>query len=216
MYSVVIPCAGKGSRTKLNINKLLYKVDDLHLIEYTIEKFIFDPDFTEIILVVNKNEMKNFELFTSNKIKLVEGGSMRQDSVHNGVKAATNEIIFVHDGARPLISTEVINKCKEALNYNDACVVGLPLTDSLKELSDGKIKTITRQNKYVVQTPQCASRELLLDVYESAKKDNFYGTDEITLVEKYSNASLTLVKGSKINIKVTYAEDFDIFNKLRK
>ena len=217
MYSVVIPCAGKGSRTKLNVNKLLYKVDGLHLIEYTIEKFIYDPEFTEIILVVAKNEMVKFEMFTSNKIKLVVGGSMRQASVYSGVKAATNKIVFVHDGARPLISDEIIEKCKRAMEYNDSCVVGLPLTDSLKEIEeDGKTRTITRNNKYIVQTPQCARRTLLLDAYARAKRDNFYGTDEVSLIERYSDASINLVKGSKMNIKITYAEDFEIFDKLRK
>lgn len=216
MYSVVIPCAGKGTRTKLNVNKLLYKVDGLHLIEYTIEKFIYDPDFTEIILVVSKSEMSLFEMFTSNKIKLVEGGKMRQDSVLNGVSAATNEIVFIHDGARPLLSSEIINKCKKQMEYSDTCVVGYPLTDSLKEIEDGVVTTITRNNKYVVQTPQCATKTLLLKCYSRAKQDGFYGIDEVSLVEKYSNASIKLVIGSKMNIKITYKEDFEIFNKLRK
>lgn len=216
MYSVVIPCAGKGTRTKLNLNKLLYKVDGLHLIEYTISKFIYDPDFTEIILVVSKNEMEKFEMFTSNKIKLVEGGKMRQDSVFNGVKAATNEIVFVHDGARPLLSQEIINKCKEVMNYHDACVVGYPVTDSIKEIDEGVMTTITRKNKFVVQTPQCATKTTFINVYNRAKHDNYYGTDEVSLIEKYTNSSINLVRGSKMNIKITYKEDFIIFDKLRK
>jgi len=216
MYSVVIPCAGKGTRTKLSLNKLLYKVDGLHLIEYTISKFMYDPDFTEIILVVSKNEMEKFEMFTSNKIKLVEGGKMRQDSVYNGVKQATNEIVFVHDGARPLLSQEIIGKCKGAMNYNDSCVVGYPITDSIKEIEDGVVTTITRKNKYVVQTPQCATKSMLLNVYSRAKHDGFYGTDEVSLIEKYTNASINVVRGSKMNIKITYKEDFEIFDKLRK
>lgn len=216
MYSVVIPCAGKGTRTKLNVNKLLYKVDGLHLIEYTISHFIYDPDFTEIILVVSKGETELFEMFTSNKIKIVEGGKMRQDSVYNGVKAATNEIVFVHDGARPLITKDLIQKCKKSMNYNDACVVGYPISDSIKEIDEGVFTTITRQNKYVVQTPQCATRKIFMDVYARAKHDNFYGTDEVSLIEKYTNTAINLVRGSKMNIKITYKEDFEIFDKLRK
>ncbi len=216
MYSVVIPCAGKGSRTKLNVNKLLYKIDGLHLIEYTISKFIYDPDFTEIILVVSEEEMEKFEMFTSNKIKLVKGGKMRQDSVFAGVQEATNEIVFIHDGARPLLSDQSIKKCKEAMNYYDACVVGYPVTDSIKEVDEGVFTTITRQNKYVVQTPQCATKRTLLDVYNRAKQDHFYGTDDITLISKYTNSTIKLVRGSKMNIKITFKEDFEIFNKLRK
>ena len=216
MYSVVIPCAGKGTRTKLSVNKLLYKVDGLHLIEYTISKFIYDPDFTEIILVVSKGEVSKFEMFTSNKIKIVTGGKMRQDSVFRGVSAATNEIVFVHDGARPLLSTEIINKCKDAMNYHDSCVVGYPLNDSLKEIEDGIVTTVSRNNKFLVQTPQCATKTLLLKCYDRAKHDNFHGTDEVSLIEKYSNASINLVRGSKMNIKITYKEDFKIFDKLRK
>jgi len=216
MYSVVIPCAGTGSRTKLNINKMLYKVDGLHLIEFTISNFIYDPDFTEIILVVSKSEIKKFEMFTSNKIKLVTGGKMRQDSVFNGIKAASNDIVFIHDGARPLISKDIINKCKTTLKTNTACVVGLPLTDSLKEIKRGKFNTITRQDKFTVQTPQCARRDLLLEVHKRAQKDGFYGTDDVTLIEKYSKEKIKLVEGSKKNIKITFEEDIEIFEKLRR
>ncbi|QVK21172.1 2-C-methyl-D-erythritol 4-phosphate cytidylyltransferase [Mycoplasmatota bacterium] len=216
MYSVVIPCAGKGTRTKLNVNKLLYKVDGLHLIEYTISKFIYDPDFTEIILVVSKKELKKFEMFTSNKIKLVVGGEFRQESVCKGIEAATNDVVFIHDGARPLVSTKIIKKCKKAMQVNSACVVGLPLSDSLKEIKDNKFKTITRENKYIVQTPQCGKRELLLDVHKRAKHQKFIATDDIALIEKYSDEKISLVKGSIMNIKVTYKEDFDVFDKLRR
>ncbi len=216
MYSVIIPCAGKGTRTKLNVNKLLYKVDGLHLIEYTISKFIYDPDFTEIILVVSEKEFKKFEMFTSNKIKLVVGGETRQNSVYRGIKAASNDVVFIHDGARPLISSKIINKCKKALKVNSACVVGLPLADSLKEIIGDSFKTITRENKFLVQTPQCGNRDLLLDVHKRAELENFIATDDVALVEKFSEEKISMVKGSKLNIKITYKEDFGVFDKLRR
>ena len=184
MYSVVSPCAGKGSRTKLNVNKLLYKVDGLHLVEYTIEKFIYDPDFTEIILVVAKSEIKKFEMFTSNKIKIVEGGKMRQDSVFKGVSAASNEIVFIHDGARPLLSSKIINKCKEAMNYHDSCVVGYPLNDSLKEIEDGVVTLIIED-----QGPG-----IVKEIQPLIFKDFFYGNSTPTWKVKASGLGLALVK----------------------
>lgn len=216
MYSVIIPCAGKGSRTQLNVNKLLYKVDGLHLIEYTLANFIYDPDFTEIILVVRKNEMKSFDMFTSNKIKLVEGGKTRQESVFNGLVAATNELIFVHDGARPLINSDIIGKCKDSLTTNKACVVGIPLSDSIKEYVGEHFKTVSRENKYLMQTPQCGYRSLLLDVFRRAEQDGYVGTDEVSLIERYSLTKIQLIQGSKMNFKVTFQEDFDVFKKLKE
>lgn len=216
MYSVIIPCAGRGSRTHLSINKLLHKVDGLHLIEYTLENFMFDPEFTEIILVVNEDDKDSFSMFTSNKIKVVVGGKTRQDSVFQGLQVTTNELIFVHDGARPLVSKEIIEACKNALYKQRACVVGIPLTDTIVEYSERRFHPVNRENKYLMQTPQCCYRNVLMDVFNAARRDNYQATDEIGLVEKYSDVEVHLVQGSKTNIKVTYKEDFDIFKKLRK
>ncbi len=214
MYSVVIACAGKGERTNLNINKLLYQVEGIHLIEHTISNFMYDPEFTEIILVVNAKEIERFKQFTSNKIKLVVGGETRQKSVYNGVKQANNDIVFVHDGARPLISQKIINDCKNSLKVHDACVVALTVTDSLKKLVDGKLVTIERTGKYLMQTPQCARKDVLLASFEKAFAENYTDVDEIGLLVRYSDIDIKIVDGSKKNLKITFFDDIQLFERL--
>jgi 2-C-methyl-D-erythritol 4-phosphate cytidylyltransferase len=211
MYTVVIPSAGKGRRTKLDINKLLYKVDGIHLIEYTLEPFLYDKDFTEIILVVSEEELAYFQSFTSNKIKLMVGGKTRQDSVHQGLLATTNDIVFIHDGARPMVTAKIIQDCKSVMRQAQACVVAIEATDTIKHYENGRWQAIDRKNKYLMQTPQCGETKLLLKAFADASKDRFSATDDMELVSKYTEASVEFVQGSHQNIKITYPEDFELF-----
>ena len=216
MYTVILPSAGKGQRSKLDINKMLYKVDGLHVIEYTLEPFLYDPDFTEIIVVVHEEEKELFKQFTSNKIKLVTGGATRQDSVHQGLLATSNDIVFIHDGARPLVSPKIIQECKSVMSKAQACVVAIPAVDTIKQYSHGKWTTIDRSDKYLMQTPQCARTKDLLQAFAQASKDGFHGTDDMEVLSRYSSISIEYVQGSNQNFKLTVPEDFELFKQYVK
>jgi 2-C-methyl-D-erythritol 4-phosphate cytidylyltransferase len=215
VYTVIIPSAGKGRRTKLDINKLLYQIDGLHLIEYTLEPFLYDKEFTEIILIVAEDEVELFRLFSSNKIKLIVGGQTRQDSVHQGLLAATNDIVFIHDGARPLVSPKIIQDCKSVMRQAQACVVAIEAVDTIKHYEQGRWHTIDRKDKYLMQTPQCGYKDVLLRAFAQASKDRFIGTDDMEVLAKYSDTPIEFVRGSHQNIKITYPEDFDLFRRLK-
>ena len=215
MYTVIIPSAGKGQRSKLDINKLLYQIDGIHLIEYTLESFLYDKEFTEIILVVAEDELELFRLFSSNKIKLVIGGATRQESVHRGLLAATNEIVFIHDGARPLVSEKIVQDCKSVMRQAKACVVAIEAVDTIKHYEHGRWSTIDRKDKYLMQTPQCGLRSLLLEAFNQASNKGFVGTDDMEVLAKYSDTPIEFVRGSHQNIKITYLEDFELFRRLK-
>jgi 2-C-methyl-D-erythritol 4-phosphate cytidylyltransferase len=215
MYTVIIPSAGKGHRSKLEINKMLYKIEGLHLIEYTLEPFIYDKEFTEILLIVAADEVELFRLFSSNKIKLIVGGATRQDSVHQGLLAATNDIVFIHDGARPLVTKKIVQDCKSVMRQAQACVVAIEAVDTIKHYEHGRWQTIDRKDKYLMQTPQCGYTKVLLSAFAQASKEGYTGTDDMEILAKYSDVDIEFVRGSHQNIKVTYPEDFELFKRLK-
>lgn len=215
MYTVIIPSAGKGRRSKLEINKMLFQIEGLHLIEYTLEPFLYDKDFTEILLIVASDEMELFRSFSSNKIKLIVGGKTRQDSVHQGLLAATNDIVFIHDGARPLVTPKIIQDCKSVMRQAQACVVAIEAVDTIKHYEHGRWQTIDRKDKYLMQTPQCGYKKVLLEAFAKASKEAYIGTDDMEVLAKYSDVDIEFVRGSHQNIKVTYPEDFELFKRLK-
>ena len=112
-YSAVIPCGGVGSRLNLGYNKILYKIDGKYLIERTVKNFLLDEECLEVIIVYQENDyiiLKN--IFNTPKIKLIKGGNNREESVYNGVKISNGDYVLIHDGARPNIKKEVIQRIK--------------------------------------------------------------------------------------------------------
>lgn len=200
MFGVIILAAGIGSRMNLGYNKMLYKIDNKPIYLHTLDKF---KDFDEIVLVINRDD----KIKVSGNIKVVYGGKTRGESVYNGLEKIESDYVLIHDGARPYISDEVINKVKESLLINDACGVAVKVKDTIKEYKNGKLKTLNRDDLIAMQTPQGGKTSLLKKVYELEKNDGFISTDDIQVIEKYSNVKIDIVFGSYDNIKITTIED---------
>lgn len=218
MNSVIIVAAGTGSRMNMGINKQLIKLDGKEIIVHTIEKFYKNDNIDEIILVIKKEEEQYFkdniiDKFKFEKIKIAYGGKERQDSVFNGLELVNKncEIILVHDGARPFLSNEIIKNCIESTKDNGAVVVGVPVKDTIKIVDSDMniVDTPNRSNLWSVQTPQAFDYKLLIHSHITAKNDNFYGTDDAMLVEKYGQ-KVKVIEGCYNNIKVTTREDLAI------
>lgn len=202
-YSAVIPCGGVGSRLNLGYNKILYKIDGKYLIERTVKNFLLDEECLEVIIVYQENDyiiLKN--IFNTPKIKLIKGGNNREESVYNGVKISNGDYVLIHDGARPNIKKEVIQRIKNALNNNEAVI---PVVKS-KDAS-------LINNKYhfdevkLIQTPQAFKKELLLTAMENVELERF--KDDGSIYSYYYQKDVTLVDGDYSNIKVTTQEDLD-------
>ena len=215
MNSAIIVAAGSGTRFGSKIPKQFLEIGGKPLLIHALEKFDNCSIIDEIILILLVDEIGNFKLtlekFNIEKLKqIVIGGTTRAESVRNGLNAIDAkkcEIVAVHDGARPLVSVEEITQTiDKAREIGAACLVA-KVTDTIKEVSDGKIeRTIDRENLRRALTPQAFRFEILQRAFAPENFDS-KATDECFLVEKLGY-KIAFVDGSAKNIKITTREDF--------
>ena len=209
-YSVIIPAAGCGTRAKLNKNKVLFVLDGKTVLERAVSAFLGVEGVSEVIVAASKTDMDEFRAILSpidERIKIVEGGATRTQSVFNALKAASGDIAAIHDGARPFVTEELIVRTIAAAKKFGAAVPALPLKETVGFSCDGQtIDKATRGNMYSLQTPQCFKRELLSKAYAAISQGDEF-TDDCGPYCKYIG-KVALVEGDQKNIKLTYPEDF--------
>lgn len=216
-YSAVVLAAGTGSRMGLGYNKMLYKINDKPLITLTLQIFMNDPNCSELVVVVNKKEeelvkktLQEHKLYT-NKLKIAIGSSERQYSVYNGLKHVTKDIVLVHDGARPFITLSLIEKLIIDAKKYGCSIPAVKVKDTIKMVNNGFVKTtVPRENLYAIQTPQACKSSLLKKAHQIALEENYLGTDEASLIEKYTDSSVKINETSYDNIKITTLEDIKL------
>jgi 2-C-methyl-D-erythritol 4-phosphate cytidylyltransferase len=213
MNTAIIVAAGSGQRFGSHPKQFVNLLGK-PLIVHTLERFESCAAIDEIVLVLSDEDRHEFETinleFEISKLKsIVVGGKTRAESVKNAldaVEANHDDIIAVHDGARPLVSADeiksVIGKADEA---GAACLVS-DVTDTIKEIEDGQIvRTIDRSRLRRALTPQAFRYDILCRAFDGLDLDESI-TDECYLVEKLG-VKIALVEGSARNIKITRAED---------
>ncbi len=217
----IIPSGGIGSRFNSPIPKQYTKVLGKELITYTLQVFQDSPSIDEIIIPAHESYFdllhKIKEQYKLSKvIKIIHGGKERQDSVFNGLKSANcdnNDLIIVHDAARPLLSNNLLEKAiKNAFKY-DSIVVAVKARDTLIQAKENVEDYIDRSIIYYAQTPQIFRYSILAKAFEIAKKTDFLGTDESMLV-KNANFDVKIVEGEFQNFKITTQSDIKIFKAL--
>jgi 2-C-methyl-D-erythritol 4-phosphate cytidylyltransferase len=206
--NAIIPAGGTSSRFG-NTNKLLEKIDGKEVIKYTVDAFEAS-NVDEIIICANVSiidELK--EIFSDyKKIKIIEGGQTRQASVFNGLKNCECDYVLIHDGARPMITTDLINSAIEMVKDKKALTVATKTIDTIKEVVDGKIiRTIDRSKLYNTQTPQAFEYELIKKAHEKLIGQNF--TDDAGMLEELG-IDVYILNGSYKNIKITTQNDIEI------
>ena len=200
-YSAIIPCGGIGSRLNLGYNKIIYRVNDKLLIEYTIKNFLLDEECKEVVIVSNKDDLDLLSSVIKHpKVKFTLGGSTREESAQNGLKIANFENVLIHDGARPNVSKELINRVKEKLNEVDYVIPTLKLKDASLINDKYHQELIT-----IIQTPQATKRTLLLEAMNNLDITKF--KDDIRIICSYLNVNPYTVLGDYDNIKITTKED---------
>jgi 2-C-methyl-D-erythritol 4-phosphate cytidylyltransferase len=208
MYSAIILAAGSGTRLGLGYNKLLYKIDNQSIIEKTVNVFKNDEDCHEIILVISKTDEEEMKKLFDNSVTYVFGGATRQESSYNGVSQATSEIVMIHDGARPYVSKSEIDACKKQMKISDACLLMVPVKDTIKVVENGIVKTTPNRNHLMAAlTPQCFKTKLIKECLEKAMKSSETFSDDASVVEKMSDTLVHVVLGEYSNIKITTKED---------
>ena len=203
--TAIITAGGTSSRFGTG-NKLLEKIYGKEVIKYTIEAFE-KADVDEIIISANKSIIP--ELSSMFNHKITEGGSTRQASVYNGLKAVEkSDFVLIHDGARPVITPEIINRTVDLVKEKNAVSVMTKTIDTIKEVQDGKIiKTIDRSKLYNTQTPQAFRYDLIMSAHEKLQGQNF--TDDAGMLEALGY-DVYIVDGSYKNIKITTQSDLEI------
>lgn len=211
IIKAIIPAGGSSSRYKGG-NKLLENLCGKPVILYSIDILESFEEIDEIVIPASielipilKEMLKDYK-----NVVIVQGGSTRQESVLNGLKACQKcDYVLIHDGARPLIKREIITKSiKEAYNKKSV-IVAVKTIDTIKVVDSNLkiVETPNRENLWNVQTPQVFDYELILDAHNKLEGQNF--SDDAGLLENLK-IPVYIVEGEYSNIKITTAEDLVI------
>jgi 2-C-methyl-D-erythritol 4-phosphate cytidylyltransferase len=218
MNIAIIAAAGAGTRMASDRPKQFLLLAGTPVIIHTLKVFEQCESINEVIVVVPAAESAGFlslaAKFGLRKVtRVVPGGATRAESVKRGlqaIRAATAEIVAVHDGVRPFVTVEEVDAVVAAAQTNGAAILVAPVTDTIKQVSDARIvQTLDRGELRRALTPQCFRYELLRQAYQAADDTDPSATDESVLLEKLG-IPVSIIEGSPRNIKVTTAEDLVI------
>ena len=212
----IVLAAGQGKRMGTRIQKQFLDLGGYPVLFYSLNAFE-KSQVDQVILVTGKQEMEFcrqdlVERYGFSKVKaVVAGGAERYHSVYEGLKQVpdSSAIVLIHDGARPFVDSEIIDRTIEAAEQFGACAAGMPSKDTVK-IADA---TPDRSRVWMVQTPQAFSRSLICQAYETMMGDASLQqgvTDDAMVVERLTGVPVRLVEGSYENIKVTTPEDMEV------
>ena len=227
--TAIILAAGQGKRMKSNVQKQFLQLGEYPVLYYSLKAFQDSPEITDIVLVCGKTEINYckdafVQKYHIDKVsEVVAGGKERYESVYQGLCAChKTDYVLIHDGARPMVSEDILERCfQDAQKYN-ACVAAVPVKDTIKIADEnGFAETTPRRDRvWQVQTPQTFSFGLIYDAYAqlAEQKDTLAGkgikiTDDAMVVETFTDHQVKLTEGSYRNLKVTTPEDLPLAEK---
>lgn len=209
----IIVAGGSGVRMGSELPKQLIELNGKPVLMHTIEKFHRFDATIQLIAALPKSQQELWKELCSKhgfaiSHKTVNGGITRFHSVKNALAEVGNEgLVAVHDGVRPLVSNATIKRCFDAAMLYGAAIPVIPLSDSVREVTEIASRAIDRSKLRLVQTPQVFQADLLQKAYQAAYRPEF--TDDASAVE-HIGAAITLVEGNTENIKLTYPSDIAI------
>lgn len=216
----IVLCAGRGTRMNSEVQKQYLLIKGKPVVFYSLYAFEKCPFIDEIVLVTGKEEIdycrqEIVEKYGLKKVKsIVAGGKERYHSVFEGLKAIEScDYVYIHDGARPFIDQELLQRACDSVHIHKACVVGMPVKDTIKIISPDSFAEHTpdRSTLWMVQTPQVFQYHLVLEAYKNIMQNpGVQVTDDAMVVEKMGQTKIKLVEGSYKNIKITTPEDLEI------
>ena len=215
--AAIIAAAGAGRRMKAERPKQLLALDGTPILIHTIVKFNASSVIDYIIVTAPKEsveEMKSRVARADFKkpVLVISGGERRQDSVAAGLQQLEpgTTLVAVHDAVRPFVSLGEIENVVRKAEKTGAAILGVPLVDTVKQAEKDLVgSTLAREHLVLAQTPQVFRTEILKEAFERARNDEYYGTDESSLVERLGRP-VAIVQGSERNIKITRPTDLTL------
>lgn len=223
--SAVVLAAGQGKRMNTGTAKQYLLLKGKPVLFYALSAFE-QSEVDEIVLVVGEDfkeycKKEIVEKYHFKKIRaIVAGGSQRYHSVANGLSACGQcDIVLIHDGARPFVDRQMIHRAVEGAREHQACIVGMPVKDTIKIIGEDAFirSTPNRRDVWMVQTPQAFRFELISEAYEQLlaqeeklSREGVNITDDAMVVEYFTRQRIRIVEGSYRNIKITTPEDLQI------
>jgi 2-C-methyl-D-erythritol 4-phosphate cytidylyltransferase len=228
--TAIVLAAGQGRRMNTDVHKQYLLIKGRPVLYYSLKAFE-ESLIDDVVLVTGKGEADHCQKEIINKYgftkirAMVEGGKERYHSVYNGIKAIKwdCDYVFIHDGARPFVNSGIIERAYNEVKISKACIVGMPVKDTIK-ISDTNgyvADTPIRSLVWQVQTPQVFDMNLISDAYEKliVNEEKLISkgvsiTDDAMVVEYFENLPVKLVQGSYENIKITTPDDLKIAENL--
>jgi len=212
--TAIIAAAGAGRRMKADRPKQLFVLHDTPILIYTLRKFDACRIIDNVIVAAPRESVEEIRSLVndagfSKSVAVIQGGDRRQDSVSIALQHLPQDVtvVAVHDGVRPFVSVEEIEAVIRKADEVGAAILAVPIVDTVKQVERDIIDaTLAREHLVLAQTPQAFRIEILREAFERAKKDEYYGTDESSLVERIGR-SVSIVRGSERNIKITRPTD---------
>ena len=218
--TAIILAAGQGKRMKSNVQKQFLQLGEYPVLYYSLKAFQDSPEITDIVLVCGKTEINYckdafVQKYHIDKVsEVVAGGKERYESVYQGLCAChKTDYVLIHDGARPFVTEELIQRGLDCAKEYQACAAGVPSKDTVKIAdAEGFVRTTpARSLVWNIQTPQVFDFRLAHQAYaELEKSGRTDATDDAMIVEAFTDTKVKLVEGSYENIKITTPEDLEI------
>ena len=212
LYAIIV-AGGKGMRMGKDLPKQFLPIDGTPILMHTLQAFYdYDPSMTLIVVLPSDQQAYWSKLcgdyhFTIPHV-VVKGGETRFHSVKNGLSCIKGEgLVAVHDGVRPFVHCDTIDRCFAAAQESGAAVPVVEVVDSLRKVEDEESKAVSRRDYRIVQTPQVFDISLLKEAYKQPYTVDF--TDDASVVEAYGR-KISLVEGNRENIKITSPFDLVI------
>lgn len=228
--AVIIPAAGLGTRMGRfsaeragTSRKQFMLLEGAPILLHTVRKFAATDRVSEIVVAVRREDLAWVEEMLADEVRgkrlrVVEGGNSRQESVENGLNALEpdTDLVAVHDAVRPFIDLETMHNVFDQAAVSGAAIVGVVPVDTVKQVirapeTGARVRgTIPREKLVLAQTPQVFRYKLLREAFAAARRDGFVATDESSLVERMEQVEVSVVLGTDRNIKITKPGDMDL------
>lgn len=218
--TAIVLAAGKGRRMGTDVEKQYLEVAGKPVLYYSLKVFQDSSVIDDILLIVGKEQEEYcrsqiVRKYGITKVRqILPGGAERYHSVWNGLQEIDeNGFVFIHDGARPFVDEEMIARAYDTVTEHNACVVGMPIKDTIKMADDNEFVTGTPDRRCVwqIQTPQVFAAHLVKGAYSMLMRESYISvTDDAMVVEQMLGYPIKLVRGSYENIKITTPEDLEI------